>query len=227
MDNIATFLGNFWPYLASIGAVILSVFAKKIANFIILIFRMLAVWARKRFQMHLTCPVPHITQALDEIRAQLKPNGGASLRDAINKTAAAIDSIDKKVTGLSSKLAAMQVSHDIMSDTLNICRWAADTEGNINFTNSPLRNLTGALDDSLFGNGWTNIVYKEDRNAAIAEWERCVESKIEYNDTFRIVNRQTGQIIKITSHAKVSRSFNSGHVEGWIGVVIPHIEPEK
>ena len=222
MEHLAGYLKEVWPFLASIGAIILSVFAKKIANFIILIFRMLVVWLRKRFQLHLSCPVPGIKDALDQIQKELRPNGGSSLRDAVNNTKTTVENVDKKVTGLSSKLAAMQVSHDIISDTLNICRWAADSNGHINFINNPLRNLLGSVDDSLYGDGWTNIVVKEDRLAAISEWERCVESQIEYNDTYRVKNQQTGEIIKITSHARVSRSFNSGHVEGWIGVVIPH-----
>ena len=136
MDNIATFLGEIWPFLASIGAIMLTVFAKKIANFIILIARMFMVWIRKRFRMHLTCPVPQIQETLNAIQKELKPNGGSSLRDAINTTKATVENVDKKVTGLSGRLAAMQVSHDIISDTLNICRWASDGQGMINFINN-------------------------------------------------------------------------------------------
>ncbi len=220
MENIIELFKDFWIQLAS-GTILalLTIFHKKFASWLFRFIRYMILRVRKVINMQITCPVPEIVDTLKNIQKELRPNGGSSLRDAINK-------IDTKVTALSSKLAAMQASHDIMSDTLNICRWASDVNGKIIFINSPLKRLLGSTDDlSLLGDGWTNSVLKEDRDNTICEWMRCVNAGIEYNDDFRVLNLQKG-IIRITSHAKPSRNMHTGIIEGWVGVVIPHDNTE-
>lgn len=217
MDQLITIFKDLWLQTSvAIVAGLITLFHKKIIKWISWIINRIVIKFKLFFDLRVTCPIPGIRESLDKIQAELRPNGGSSLRDAVNK-------IDRKVTGLSTKLVAMQVSHDIMSDTLNICRWAADINGKVNFVNNPLRELTGSVDDSwAIGDGWTNAVLKDDRDEVIREWRRCVESQIEYNDTYRICNRHDGKIKMVTSHAKISRNLNTGAVEGWIGVVIPH-----
>lgn len=198
----------------------MAVFYKKIANGIILLLRILIVRIKKFFFIPLSCPVPEIQESLKKIQKELIPNGGGSLRDAINR-------IDAKVSFLAKNVSSLQVSSDVMSDTLNLCRWASDEDGKVNFMNAPLRQLIGVADDnSFYGDGWTNDVLKEDRNAAYAEWMRCVKSKIDYNDSYRIKNRRTGEVIKVTSHAKISKLQGSA-IEGWHGIIISHSTLEQ
>lgn len=162
------------------------------------------------------CPGRGLYERLDEISAELSHNHGSSIKDVVGR-------IEYKVTGISTRMNVVMAGLDIVSDTLNICRWAADSEGKINFVNQPLRELVGITDDNAWalGDAWTNTVYKEDREDAILEWNRCIKSKIAYHDTYRVVHVGTGKIIEVESHAKIIKD-SEGKVEGWVGVVIPY-----
>ena len=214
MDELITTLKTFWPEVAAIIiltviGIFLEALKKRVADFACFVIRIMKTPAKCAFETS-------IMGKLDKIQSELKPNGGSSLRDAINR-------IDIKLTNVSNKINIIQASADITSDTLNICRWAADKNGLLNFVNRPFKKLLGVVDDeSCLGDAWiTNTVHEEDRPTTQAEWNRAVSSKSEYHHTFRIVNASTGEIIKVTNHARLVID-DHGNVGGWVGVVIPH-----
>jgi len=215
MEKIAIFIEEFWPAIAAIGAATLGIFYKSIAKFIYKKVYLFLTRVKQMFLIPSSCPIPHVSKLLFEIQKELKPNGGGSLRDVINR-------IEKELKKTSKKVSYLQISSEIMSDTLDIRRWAADKDGKLNFVNTPLKHLIGDSNaQSYYGDGWTNFVAKEDRDSAIHEWNRCVASGIDYHDTFFVQNSITGKKIKISSHAKVAKS-ESGQIEGWLGIIIPH-----
>lgn len=206
MENILTFLQEYWlQFLSAVVAGLAGVFHKWLIKKIKDFFK----WCKS------VCPGFGIIRRLEAIQEELKPNHGNSIKDAINR-------IERKITDNYQKINILVAGLDILSDTLNVCRWAADKNGKINFVNKPLRELIGSTDDHAWslGDAWTNSVFKDDRETAIGEWERCVRSKIEYHDTFRIVNIITGKVLLVTSYAKIIKNTD-GQVEGWAGVVTP------
>lgn len=217
MEQIITFLQEFWiETLVVVSAGLITALHKKLIKWIGWIIQRTIIKAKKFFGIRTSCPVPGIREALERIQEELKPNHGSSIKDVVNR-------IEYKISAVATKLNVVVTGLDIVSDTLNICRFAADHKGKINFVNKSMRELIGSTDDFAwaFGDAWTNAVYKDDREAAIEEWQRCVNSKIEYHDTFRVVHIKTGEVIEVTSHAKVIRN-GAGEIEGWVGVVIPH-----
>lgn len=222
MERLVKVFQDFWPEVtAIIIASLVSIFYKNLrtrANNIICTLQKKWWGGPKKCQFE-----TGIIGTLEKIQAELHPNGGSSLRDAINK-------IDIKVTKVGNKLSTIQASTEIITDTLNICRWAADKEGNIVYINRPLKKLIGACDDEgCLGASWvSNVIYIEDRDTSSAEWIRVVDSKSEFHHTYRITNIMTGEIIKVTSHARIIIN-EQGEVNGWTGVLIPHtgIEPAR
>lgn len=156
-----------------------------------------------------------IRDAIKNIEHELHPNGGGSLRDAINR-------IDVKVTRVTNKLNTIQTSTEMMSDTLNICRWAADASGNVVFVNRPLKKLLGIVDDDFcLGHGWlTNTIHPDDRERVEREWDKVVHDKSEYHNTHRAVNMITGDVITVTRNARVILDENN-EPNGWAGVLTP------
>jgi len=214
MEELIIQLHTFWPEFAAILILtVISVFFKALkrhtAEFACFVIRITKTPVKCAFEST-------VMTKLDKIQSELKPNGGSSLRDAINR-------IDDKVTKVSNKINTIQASADITSDTLNICRWSADKNGLYNFINRPFKKLIGAVDDeSCLGDSWiTNIVHMDDRAMVQLEWNRAVNSKSEYHHTFRIVSISSGEIIKVTNHARLVID-DHGMVSGWVGVVIPH-----
>ena len=214
MQELILQLHTFWPEFAAIIiltliGVFFNALKTKTAQFACLLIRVSKSQVKCAFEST-------VMAKLDKIQSELKPNGGSSMRDAINR-------IDDKLTKVSGKINIIQASADITSDTLNICRWAADRQGLLNFVNRPFKKLIGVVDDeSCLGDAWiTNIVHEEDRPTTQNEWARAVASKSEYHHTFRIVNAQTGEVTKVTNHARLVID-DHGMVTGWVGVVIPH-----
>ncbi|MFA5754286.1 MAG: PAS domain-containing protein [Patescibacteria group bacterium] len=156
-----------------------------------------------------------IVKTLEKIQRELHPNGGSSLRDAVNR-------IDIKVSSVSDKINTIQVSTEILSDTLNICRWAANKNGLIVFVNRSLRKLVGIIDDqSVMGNAWlANMVHIDDRDQTSVEWNRSIDTKSEFHHSFRIINQTTNEIIKVTSQARLVLN-DAGEINGWAGVLTP------
>lgn len=214
MDGLIVVLRTFWPEFAAIIILtLIGVFFKALKNRV----ANLACLAIRLTNSQVKCAFESTVMGkLEKIQSELRPNGGLSLRDAVNR-------IDDKLTKVSNKINIIQASADITSDTLNICRWAADKNGLINFVNRPFKKLLGVVDDeSCFGDSWiTNLVHEEDRPVTQAEWNRAVAAKSEYHHTFRIANASTGKVIKVTNHARLITDEH-GVVGGWVGVVIPH-----
>jgi PAS domain-containing protein len=216
MNDLIEVFHKFWPEVITIIIIsLIGVFYKFLRNIVTTFFKY--IFFRKPQCNFEKCNFEvGIIKTLEKIQAELHPNGGSSLRDAINR-------IDLKVTSVSDRINTIQVSTEILSDTLNICRWSSDKNGLINFVNRSLRKLVGIIDDQLvMGDAWlANIVYIDDRNQTDIEWSRAVDTKSEYHHTFRIVNQTTNEIIKVTSHARLILN-DKGEVSGWAGVLIPY-----
>lgn len=201
---------------AALVATLVFFLRKSIVSFFSTSFSLIKKFMEKIYLFGLYSHLNEIKQELIRIQSELKPNGGSSLRDAVNK-------IDKKIDDISCKVIKMSVETDISSDLFRICRWSSDENGYFSFVNRSFKELTGVFDDSrCLGNSWiSNIVFIEDRNTVREEWDRSIKSKSEYHHTFRICNLTTNDIIKVTSHGKPV--FDDKHnLLGWVGVFIRH-----
>jgi PAS domain S-box-containing protein len=223
MSDLYSILLNNLPseLFAALTAALVIIFRSYISKAFICLFNCLkkisANFITKFKYYDLVSCLNDIKTQLNNIQIELKPNGGSSLRDAINK-------IDKKVDKMNIKLENIHAGNELMSDTLNIARWSADKNGHITYVNRPLKKLIGAVDDTIYiGNAWiSNIVHVHDRNVVEEEWYRAVDSKSEYHHSFRIQNLNDGYIIKVTNHAKLVKDEYSGEIIGWAGVLIAH-----
>ena len=168
------------------------------------------------------CPGKSIIKRLDEISNELKSNHGSSLRDAVNR-------IDNKVTNIHYRMNAFQSSYDIMSDTLNISRFTADINGKLTFVNIPLKLLIGVVDkDALLKDSWLDFVHMDDRVRLESDIRRNVNNKTSGHHTFRIINPQTKEVIKVTSHSKPIMDVTiPDKVVGWTGILVKHHEQES
>ncbi len=218
MDELISAFEKFWPEVIAIVIIsFISVFYKTLKSKISGFFSSLFSYRRKNHCNYEKCNFEvGIIHTLEKIQSELHPNGGSSLRDAVNR-------IDTKVTSVSDRINTLQVSTEMMSDTMNICRWSSDKNGLVNFVNRSLRKLVGITDDQLvMGDAWlNNIVYIDDRNQTDIEWSRAVDSNSEYHHVFRIVNQTTGELIKVNSHARLILN-DRGEVTGWAGVLVPY-----
>lgn len=133
--------------------------------------------------------ISRLETRLDEVMAQLLPNGGGSMRDAINR--------------IESRLTAVM-------DEDSSAMFEADASGLCIYANPSMLRLTQRTMDQLKGNGWYNIVDPMDRESVRAEWTAAIEEKRSFEAVFFLVG---GREVSVNSREMVDRAGNIvGHL---------------
>lgn len=140
-----------------------------------------------------------LRQLLDEVR----PNGGSSLRDAINR-------IEHRQIRLDERAKAMMHEEDK-------AMFESDAEGNTVWVNRKYQRLVGRTLEDLKGHGWVNTIHPEDREHVNEEWYRAVEEERTFVSNFRVVDPE-GNVTHVNCISYVLRGPD-GKPLGFLGVI--------
>ena len=136
---------------------------------------------------------------LDKVIAELVPNGGSSLRDAVNR-------IESRQIVSESRAKALLLDSDIGM-------WESNEEGHCTWWNRTLEHMHGR---EPAGMNWIASVAPEERESVVTEWQEAVRLKREFymNITYQ---RQDG-----TRTPCIVKAYplldNKKTVKGWVGV---------
>jgi PAS domain S-box-containing protein len=158
------------------------------------------IW--KKFIKPMICQLQYLQEMmhkLDGISAELASNGGASLRDAINR-------IESRQVMSDQRWLAYLL--DSESGT-----WEADTEGKTIAWNRTLEQLLGIAPK---GYSWINCIAPEDKERVMLRWKESVRLQVEFDLIFKIV--RNGEILKLRARAYPLLS-KQNEVDGWFGTV--------
>jgi PAS domain S-box-containing protein len=154
--------------------------------------------------------VKEIKVAVAEILAQMKPNGGKSIKDVVGQMKIMLDT-------LTLEMAHQRTAQEIAADAAGLLIMRADTDGRITWVSKSIRERFGAVDEGAFlGWSWLNHVLPEDRDRTRERWERAIEDESELTDEYRIVTN-TGLTASVIDHSKPVKS--GGKVIGWYSVL--------
>lgn len=120
------------------------------------------------------------------IHAQLIPNGGSSLRDAVDK---ALDGLDRVEA---MQRASMQL--------LDKAYWYSDPEGKCEFASDKLATIMGVPHDHILGYGWVSSVAEEYRVPCRQEWDSAVADVREFRMDYGYV-RPDGSTVLVKGFA--------------------------
>ncbi len=144
------------------------------------------VFARARAVWDALFPLKAILSRLDtqdaalaDIRAEMKPNGGGSLKDLVRS---AHDRIVIQELRLRSVMA-----------TSPVALYECDAAGNCTWVNDRLCDLFGLDHEKMLGNGWLSAIAQDERVAERSFWTECVERDIPYSREYTIVDQRTGE----------------------------------
>ena len=147
---------------------------------------------------------------IDTIYGELKPNGGSSLRDSIDRQEKAIAAVVETQDLADARQWAIVSSGHLPT-------WESGDEGGCLRPNAALLELVGRSADQLAGNGWENMIHKDDMQRCWAEWDDAVHKRRTFESTYRVINHSTGKAYEVD--AKATPIINrAGKVKGWIGV---------
>ena len=125
-------------------------------------------WLQKRF-----ADLKDLYERIKIISEEFRPNGGSTLRDAINR-------IEEKVTLQEQKTLAIVKS-------LPIGTWISDNRGKCIDVNRSLCKITGRTESELKGDNWSNWVHPPQKEEVFEEWSRCVTNDLNFDMEYKFV----------------------------------------
>ena len=145
---------------------------------------------------------------MDMILAQLKPNGGSSLKDAVNR-------LENAVSAVQSEVRHIRTSAELASDAAGALLWRADRAGRIIWVSKAIKESLGEVNDTSFmGWSWLNLIHHEDRDRVRERWEEALQDQSEVVDEYRAVGK-SGMIYHVVAYARPV--LLNGVVDGWQG----------
>jgi PAS domain S-box-containing protein len=122
-----------------------------------------------------------------EIKKELTPNGGTSIKDTVNKLATSVENISNSLNALSTQGSRMEIRQQSILHSVSIPTFETDREGHCTFANKAYLDLAGRSMEDVKGPGWINIIHPEDRKRVRDEWNLAVHEKRNFELTYKIV----------------------------------------
>lgn len=125
-------------------------------------------WLKKRLS-----ELKDLFKTIKIISEEFRPNGGSTLRDAINR-------IESKITIEQQKTMAIIKS-------LPLGTWVADKTGKYIDVNRSLCRIIARTESEIQGDNWSNWIHPSDKEETWEEWQRCVANTINFDMVYRFV----------------------------------------
>lgn len=103
----------------------------------------------------------------------------------------------------------------LLSDSMPQHIWTSDIDGNINYYNKSVLKYTGLSLETIFENGWLDIVHPDDRKENLKHWQHCISTGEEYLFEHRF-RRYDGEYRWQLSRALPQKDEN-GKIQMWVG----------
>lgn len=117
--------------------------------------------------------IPQIQDSLKLISEQLVPNGGTSLRDAVDR--------------LEANQVLMASKQRVMLETSRITMMTVNAAGMVTDVSEPLCEMLDRSREDLLGNNWISVVHPEDREDLQNEWDSAVDCHRNIDAHFRFM----------------------------------------
>lgn len=142
---------------------------------------------------------------VDALSAQVLPNGGSSMRDAIDRIGKRVDEMDV-------------LNRTKWHMDPHIASFRNDANGNCIAANLKLCQLFGAPETEITGMNWRNFVHPSDLERMTREWMEAVKMGSDFTMRARYQD-SIGTPMPSLCTAKAIKV--NGQIVGWIGMVEP------
>lgn len=141
-------------------------------------------------------------KTLEYIEKELKPNGGSSVKDTINR-------IESKVNYITF------AQHTFWDHQTNIPMFSTDTNGCTVWVNKAMCDLLDRQVAEFLGTAWETVVLQKEREAVRNEWYRAVSEERPFEMSYTLVHSKGKEI---SVRCKAFGSSKTGYV-GFIALV--------
>lgn len=143
-----------------------------------------------------------IQQKLDSLVSELRPNGGKSLRDLVEK-------INENTT-YNREYVRATLDNDIQMI------YETDNKGDIVWVNNTFGRYAGKQIGDLLHSGWLDTVSNEERGDIREEWQLSVEEHRDINIEYDMISYD-GTKMRVQSNARPIRL--AGTIKGYYGTI--------
>lgn len=156
--------------------------------------------------INIFCKIKETLIIIEKLQEEFKPNGGGSLRDAINR--------------IEMNLLLEQQTRRVMSMALDVAIFECNAEGLYLWVNQAYTNLSGLTPADAKNYGWVTAVDPKDREPVTNEWENAIKQKRTFQMEFRIINLNSGIPVKVNA-LSFPISNEKGTLIGHVGILTP------
>lgn len=195
---------EFWSYVQNMSVVAGSLGA---------IFLFWRQWVRPIIMtkiypyMEAIFALPELANKTADILAEVKPNSGSSLRDAIVR-------IENNVQSLRIR------SRILFNANAEIAMFELNVKGEMVFVNKTFTDWTGKRPDELLGWNWINSIPQQERSVVTAEWVEFLREQRESlfkHDLIFDDGKTDGPLAVITKIFPIR--LEDGTIEAWVGLI--------
>lgn len=147
---------------------------------------------------------------IDKLAKEVRPNGGSSLRDAIDRTALTLANVQHSVDNLALR------HHTRWQMAYGVPSWESGPDGKYIAVNHQLCELVKRGRDEIIGSNWKNMIHSDDAQRIFSEWNRVVSEGSDFDAPARYVTSE-GEVVPV--RLKAQAMHMGGSIVGWIGVV--------
>lgn len=152
-----------------------------------------------------------VHDTLEAIAMELKPNGGSSIRDSLNR-------IELR------QVLQEQRQKAILTD-MSVGVFETDTNGNYVWVNRKYLRMTGRAPSEVNGTGWVNTIADRDQARVIGEWQKAIDEEREFEAEYMIKTPDDSRChVAVRTYKMVG---SEQEALGFMGVMTPIIEGDK
>jgi PAS domain S-box-containing protein len=152
-----------------------------------------------------------LTEQVGLVVQELQPNGGASVRDSLNR-------IELR------QVLQEQRQKAILSD-MSVGVFETDHDGNYIWVNRKYLRMTGRAPDEVKGSGWINTIAKRDRERVVMAWNKAIAAGREFEEEFTMITPDDDRV-KVQARTYKMDSKPKGTL-GFLGMLAPLCEKGK
>lgn len=145
---------------------------------------------------------------IEKMHEEFRPNGGGSLRDAINR--------------IETRLLAEQQTRRALSMVLDVdvAIFERDAAGLCLWINQCYSNISGLSLAEAKNYGWINAIDPRERDRVVNEWDSAIKQKRSFQMEYRIINTQTGIPTKVKCNSCPLHD-DKDEIIGYVGTLTP------
>lgn len=205
--------GRYWQEIAAVAGGLTIIFSltghlQRIVQNLMVVIRNVIKFARypKRINLIETALTENghkldcLTNKLNEVMAEFKPNSGSSLRDSVNE--------------IMKRQSRAEIIRRRTIDDDGRLIWETDETGAAVFISEALAEILGMSPTEALGWGWTSAIHDDDKERVTEEWMKAVKEKRSFQQYYRFETRGRAPV-RVAGRAYPIRLGND--VVGFVG----------